>query len=68
MDRLRAKPPSKDEGKWSEGFLKDIMEEEEKAVLRDGTELSLTSELIKLFRSRVEGELEGSKVWYIKKE
>ncbi|EHK01466.1 hypothetical protein HRED_08236 [Candidatus Haloredivivus sp. G17] len=38
MDRLRAKPPSKDEGKWSEGFLKDIMEEEEKAVLRDGDE------------------------------
>ncbi|MFO7794215.1 MAG: hypothetical protein R6V35_04555 [Candidatus Nanohaloarchaea archaeon] len=68
MDRLRAKPPSTDEDKWSEGFLKEVVEEEEKAVLRDGTELSLTSELIKLFRSRVEGELEGSKVWYIKKE
>ena len=68
MDRLRAKPTSTDEDKWSEGFLKEVVEEEEKAVLRDGTELSLTSELIKLFRSRVEGELEGSKVWYIKKE
>jgi hypothetical protein len=68
MDRLRAKPPSTDEDKWSEGFLKEVVEEEEKAVLSDGTELFLTSELIKLFRSRVEGELEGSKVWYIKKE
>ena len=66
MDRLRAKPPATDKDKWSEGLLKEL--EEDKAVLQDGTELFLTSELIELFSSRVDGELEGSKVWYIKKE
>ncbi len=66
MDRLRAKPPTTDKDKWSEGLLKEL--EEDKAVLKDGTELFLTSELIELFSSRVDGELEGSKVWYIKKE
>ena len=68
MDRLRARPPATDEDKWSEGLLKKVVVEEDKAVLQDGTELFLTSELIELFSSRVEGELEGSKVWYIKKE
>ena len=66
MDRLRAKPPVAEQDKWDEGLLKEL--EEDKAVLKDGTELFLTCELIKLFGSRVDGELEGSKVWYIKKE
>ncbi len=66
MDRLRARPPATDNDKWSEGLLKEL--EEDKAVLQDGTELFLTSELIELFSSRVEDELEGSKIWYIKKE
>ena len=66
MDRLRAKPPTSYKDKWSGGLLKEL--EEDKAVLKDGTELLLTSELIELFSSRVDGELEGSKVWYIKKE
>lgn len=68
MDRLRAKPPAAEQDKWDKGLLKDLVIEKDKALLKDGTELFLTSELIKLFGSRVDGELEGSKVWYIKKE
>ena len=67
MDRLRAKPPPREKEKWSEGVLKEVFEDKEKAVIVDGTELFLTAELLDLFISRVEGELEGTEVWYIKK-
>lgn len=67
MDRLRAKPPPREKERWSEGVLKEVFEEKEKAVINNGTELFLTTELIDLFISRVEGKLEGTEVWYIKK-
>jgi len=66
MDRLRAKPPAEDG--WKKGVLDRAEQDKGKAFLKDGTELVLTSELVKLFESRVEGVFQGCEVWYIKKE
>jgi len=64
---LRAKPPVKKDD-WKKGVLEKTNQDKGKARLKDGTELILTSELVKLFESRVEGTVKGSEVWYIKKE
>jgi len=53
---------------WKKGVLEKTNQDKGKARLKDGTELILTSELVKLFESRVEGTVKGSEVWYIKKE
>lgn len=67
-DRLRAnKPPSNDE-RWNECEIIAIQDQKVE-VKHEGKKLNLelTSELISLFKSRVDGEVEGSTAWYIKK-
>lgn len=63
-DRLRAKKPPEDDKRWSKCKLKTIKEKE--AIVKDQKQeikLELTSELVKLFKSRMDGE----NAWYIKK-
>lgn len=68
MDRLRAKKPVKNNEKWSIGTITSINYGGRVLIEDDGiVELNLTTEIIKLFKSRVEGKVEGSEAWYISK-
>ena len=68
QDRLRAKKPSEDDDRWNKCQVISIQDEEVEIKDEDkNLNLELTKELIDLFRSRVDGEIEGSTAWYIKK-
>jgi hypothetical protein len=68
MDRLRAKKPVTDIGEWYVGFISEILTEKSNVELKNGVTLELTPELLDLFRSRLESEEKGAKIWYKKKK
>ena len=68
MDRLRAKEPVKDPEKWSKGTVIETNSDGKVLVKnREEVEVKVIPEILKLFKSRIDGEVEGSDAWYIKK-
>ena len=68
MDRLRAKEPVKDPKKWSKGTVIETNSDGKVLVKnREEVDVKVTPEILKLFKSRIDGEVEGSDAWYIKK-
>ena len=64
QDRLRAKEPPEDDQRWKKCRIKELGDEKAQ-IIDDGEEIevTLTSELMDLFKSRMEGKT----AWYIKK-
>jgi len=67
-DRLRAKKPVTNPEKWNKGTVIDT-DPEGKVTIKDGKEIEIdvTPEIMRLFESRIDGEVEGAEAWYIKK-